>query len=86
MKEVFLNIDSDKEVEEFAREAANYFVHLQRALNYSIDGIIAGTLLALPFGYKGRDVVVIKLDKSFEPINFKQLTLQYKKKFSKEEF
>ena len=75
MKKVF--ISEDDEVRDFAKKAAMFFAKYDDYYTFARGGIEAGELLAVRFGLDHDCVVVFRLDKGFEPINYIQLINRY---------
>jgi hypothetical protein len=61
------------EVLEFAKKAARKFKKNPSFVTYTEHLPVPGCLLAMRWGMGEDCVLVIKLDESFEPVNFQQL-------------
>lgn len=72
-----VSIPEDDEVRDFAKRAAMVFASHKDVYTYTSMGIEAGELFAVRFGSCDNCVVVFRIDKNFEPINYQQLIDKY---------
>ena len=75
MKKVLMS--EGDEVRDFAKKAAIFFAKYEDYHTFVRGGIEAGKLFAVRFGLDHDCVVVFRLDKGFEPINYIQLINRY---------
>lgn len=75
MKIVYMS--DDDEVRYFAKKAAMFFAKHEDYCTFTRGGIEAGELFAVKFGIDNDCVVVFRIDKNFEPINYQQLIDKY---------
>jgi hypothetical protein len=75
MRMVYMS--EDDEVRDFAKRAAAVFAKHKSVHTYTNGDIEAGVLLALRMGLASDCVVILRIDDTFEPINYQQLIKQY---------